>query len=66
MSRTEAQKKADRKYRENRKRITLDLHPDIYFYLDDLAEMNNCSVTAVIKTAIAELIFRVEDKEDDQ
>ena len=54
MSRTEAQKKADQKYRKNRKRVTIDFQPEMYAALVDLAKLNGCSVNTIIKAAIHE------------
>lgn len=62
MSRTEAQQRADAKYMEDKKRITLDLTMATYETVKDIAELNGMSVMAVIRRAVDDLIM--EDKEN--
>lgn len=57
MSKTEAQKRANKKYLENVKRITLDLDPNLYDAIYELA----CSRSLTISALIRELVsFHVE------
>ena len=62
MSRTEAQQRADAKYMEDKKRITLDLTIAAYETVKDIAERNNTSVMAVIRRSVDDLIMK--DKEN--
>ena len=56
MSRTEAQQRADAKYMEDKKRITLDLTMAAYETVKDIAERNGVSVMAVIRRSVDDLI----------
>ena len=54
MSRTEAQKRADQKYRKSRKRITMDLQPEMYAALVYMSNQTGCSINEIIRAAIRE------------
>lgn len=56
MSRTEAQQRADAKYMEDKKRITLDLTMATYETVKDIAEKNGMSVMATIRRSVDDLI----------
>ena len=52
MSRTEAQQRADVKYMQDKKRITLDLNMDTYDEIKDIASCRGESVTVFIRECI--------------
>ena len=54
--RTEAQQRADAKYMQDKKRVTLDLTMETYETVKDIAERNGVSVMAVIRKSIDDLI----------
>ena len=56
MSRTEAQQRADAKYMEDKKRITLDLTMATYETVKDIAKRNDVSVMAIIRRSVDDLI----------
>lgn len=56
MSRTEAQQRADARYMQDKKRITLDLTMETYETVKDIAERNGVSVMAVIRRSVDDLI----------
>ena len=56
MSRTEAQQRADAKYMEDKKRITIDLTMETYETVKDIAEKNGMSVMATIRRSVDDLI----------
>lgn len=59
---TEAQKRATKKYLQNRHRVSIDLEPDVYDAINQLACERSVSITAVIRSAIMyEILPLLED-----
>lgn len=56
MSRTEAQQRADAKYMQDKKRVTLDLTMETYETVKDIAKINGMSVMATIRRSVDDLI----------
>lgn len=63
MSRTEAQQRADAKYMQDKKRITLDLNMDTYDAIKDIASCRGVSVMAFIRECVLNEVLNILGEE---